>query len=907
MRGKFEVFAEGTSNPWGMDFDATGQCFLACCVIPHLFHMVPGGTYKRQAGSSFNPYAYGLLNEICDHQHHQESGWAHAGLLYLDGDHVPAEYRGSLIMGSIHGCSIKRDLLRRNGSTYTAPHAPDFLVSGDKNFRPINLRWGPDGSIYVIDWHDQNPCHQAPPDSWDKEHGRIYKIQRTGHKAAPAEDLGRRSNHDLIELLNHSNPYIYRTALRLLAERRGKLSERDLGHLRAGFTAASLRAFWALYAVGAFDEKLAAQALTLFNRDEGNDPAMRLWAVRFLGESGKVSESMLARLTELAKTEKAPEVRLQLASTAGRLTKQDVLPLLHNLMQHREDARDPCIPLMIWLAYEPRLVPQRNAALDWLKEHAAGNPLITDEIVPRTMRRLAVTGRPEDLAACVAFLDEVADPAVRRRALEGMAQALAGRQVDPPADWKRVRARLMKDPDSDVQRLTAKLAVNFRDVEAIRHALTAALDANRPTGERIEAVRNLALAHPPEALKPLQDLLVSAKSLELRREACRALAGYDSPDVPRIVLAGWKDYPPALRSEAVNLLAGRKEWAAELLAAVADRRVPRTDLTDHTILRIRAFKDRKLNDQVEKVWGRFRDTPAELSALIDKMRGELHQGRASFERGRKVFENQCAKCHRFEGTGHDVGPALDGAARDIEYLLANVLDPNRVVGQPYYTRIVALKNGRVESGLLHAEDEQTVTLKTENNVLKVIPRRDIEEMTVESKSMMPEGLANNMTVQDFRDLVRYLMAHPFLTEVAVTADAFAARDVDSIQPGSSGAPGVQWSWPAVGPTGRIPLPPSKGDAEAVAYVSAKVTAPAAMRTRLQLGAAHPIEVWLNGREVYRGKPGSAPVEPDQAGVDVELRAGVNHLVFRVTYRGDKEVLYARLLDPERKLRYPEEK
>ena len=64
-----------------MDFDPHGQCFLACCVIPHLFHMVPGGTYKRQAGASFNPYAYGLLKEICDHIHHKESGWAHAGLL----------------------------------------------------------------------------------------------------------------------------------------------------------------------------------------------------------------------------------------------------------------------------------------------------------------------------------------------------------------------------------------------------------------------------------------------------------------------------------------------------------------------------------------------------------------------------------------------------------------------------------------------------------------------------------------------------------------------------------------------------------------------------------------------------------------------------------------------------------
>ncbi|HXD87085.1 MAG TPA: PVC-type heme-binding CxxCH protein, partial [Urbifossiella sp.] len=79
VQKKFEIFAEGTSNPWGMDWRNTdGQFILCCCVIPHLFHIVPGGIYKRQAGASFNPYAYSYLNEICDHTFHKESGWAHA-------------------------------------------------------------------------------------------------------------------------------------------------------------------------------------------------------------------------------------------------------------------------------------------------------------------------------------------------------------------------------------------------------------------------------------------------------------------------------------------------------------------------------------------------------------------------------------------------------------------------------------------------------------------------------------------------------------------------------------------------------------------------------------------------------------------------------------------------------------
>src|SRR5438128_6136025 len=110
-----------------------------------------------------------------------------------------------------------------------------------------------------------------------------------------------------------------------------------------------------------------------------------------------------------------------------------------------------------------------------------------------------------------------------------------------------------------------------------------------------------------EAMQPLEELVVHGSDLEIRSEACRALAAYDTPEVPARILKNWKDYPPALRSEAINLLAGRKTWATALLAAVGDKKVPRSDLTDNTILRIRAFHDGQLNKQIETVWGKVRD------------------------------------------------------------------------------------------------------------------------------------------------------------------------------------------------------------------------------------------------------------------------------------------------------------
>jgi putative membrane-bound dehydrogenase-like protein len=567
---KFEVFAEGTSNPWGMDFDDRGNAFLCCCVIPHLFHISQGGTYKRQAGQSNNPYAYGLLNEICDHTFHKESGWAHAGLLYLQGEHIPKEYRGSVIFGSIHGCSIKRNTLKPNGSTFTASRADDFLVSGDKNFRPINLRWAHEGGIYVIDWHDQNPCHQALPDSWDKERGRIFKIQPKGAKPLPPVDLGNKSRKVLFDLVQSQNPWVYRTAIRVLSQNQWKPSPQDDLDLffdlmkriaNAQNEIEALRILWGVAASGVYYSPGTVGGVS------AQSPQYRAWEVRLAGDRGEVFSPAMAHFAELAEKDPSPQVRLQLAGTALRLTKQDTLPLFHTLMQHKEDARDPCLPLMIWLAYEPHVAAKPQAELDWLKENAAGNPLIADAIVPRAVRRLVATGKADDLAACVAFLGDATDSAVRRAALNGLGLGLQNRQLDPPAVWSRVRAELYKDKDSEVQRLARKLAVNFRDEEAIRRSLAAARDAARPESERLEALRDLALAHPAEALQTLIDLLRADKALAIRVEACRALGSYDNGDIPATLLAGWKDYPPALRSEAVNILASRREWARELLTA----------------------------------------------------------------------------------------------------------------------------------------------------------------------------------------------------------------------------------------------------------------------------------------------------------------------------------------------------
>ena len=851
-RKTFEVFAEGTSNPWGMDWRNTdGQFILCCCVIPHLFHMVPGGVYKRQAGASFNPHAYGYLNEICDHTFHRESGWAHAGLISLDAPHIPAKYRNSVIFGSIHGCMIKQNILRPNGSTFTASRGDDFLVSGDKNFRPINMKWGPLGDIYLIDWHDQNPCHQAAADSWDYERGRVFRIQLKGTQPKKAGDLGRKTRDELHKLVASENPHERRTALRLLWElHRGQFKD-DIQE-RAGF----------------------------------KDPAViEAFAIRLGLGPYEPGEVHLAETVKLAKTADSPAIRRELASlaiwTAG---KQDVAPLVRALMAHKEDAKDAVIPQLVWLAYEKVLTGQRPAAepgtdkeLSWLAEQAPGNEFVRDQIVPKVMRRLVATGKPDDLKRCVGFVAALKDAASREKALDGLVTALKDQTVTAPDGWTELQVAIAKENDPKLVALANRLAVSFRDPAAIKRAVAVAANTGLPTGQRTEAVRQLGTLKAKETVPLLLNVLRKDAEVSVRSEAARSLAAFDTPNLAAEILSTWKDYPKPVQGDVVNTLAVRKEWAKALLTAMAEKKVDRAAVTDNTIIRIQAFKDKELNALIEKAWGHTRPTPAELNALIDKTRESLAAGPGSFARGRVVFENNCGKCHKFDGKGADVGPALDGAARDIEYILVNVIDPNRVIGAPYFLRVARLADGTVQQGVLAEEDEKSITLKVENGALKKIPKADLDgPVQVVEKSLMPEGLGYNMTPQDFRDLVRYLMTNPFLTEVSIS--------------GTRNPTGV---------TGRVVLPDTKGSP---AVIEADVTAPDDVKTQLLVGSSADFEIRLDGKAIGTGKGTGKQVRPDQTAFDVVLPKGTHKLAIVVT-SGAGQAVYARLVDPDRKLQY----
>jgi putative membrane-bound dehydrogenase-like protein len=399
----FEVFAHGTSNPWGLDFNDYGHAFTTACVIEHLFHIVQGARFKRQAGTHFNPYTYDDIKTIADHVHwvgrqgphagnsrsgSAGGGHAHAGaMIYLGGDGWPREYRDAIFMNNIHGFRTNMDRLARQGSGYVATHGPDFLMANDSWSQMINFRYGPDGSVHVIDWYDKNQCHSTNPDIHQKTLGRIFKISHQSDRWVKV-DLAKLPSDRLVDMQLNRNDWYVRHARRILQERGPdpKVHARLKQMLKDNpDVTRKLRALWALHVTNGLAEPDFRELLSHENE------YVRAWAVQLATENNQPSDDVLRQFATMARQDQSPMVRLYLASALQRIALEKRMDILSGLLTHGEDAGDQNLPLMLWYAAEPLVESDMPRALN----------LATDSqfsrLFPFTVQRIGATGTPDAL------------------------------------------------------------------------------------------------------------------------------------------------------------------------------------------------------------------------------------------------------------------------------------------------------------------------------------------------------------------------------------------------------------------------------------------------------------------------------------------------------------------------------
>ncbi len=363
----------------------------------------------------------------------------------------------------------------------------------------------------------------------------------------------------------------------------------------------------------------------------------------------------------------------------------------------------------------------------------------------------------DPLAALVGVLHESEDPQLQLDLLKGMADAVKGRRaVGMPAGWAEVEAKLTGSANPQIRALSQGLGLTFgsqKALAALRGIVsdsTADLAARRSALQSLISVRDAAL---PAILRQLLG------SPDLRPEALKGLAAFEDPATATSILAAYPNLSNPEKRDALNTLASRAAYARPLLAAVERKQIPAQDLTAEVVRQLRNLRNPEVDQQIQKVWGAFRETAPDKKPEIEKYTKIYRAGGSTpgdASRGRLVFSKICQQCHVLFDSGGKVGPDLTGSNRgDLGYILENMVDPNAVIPNDYRTSTVETKDERVITGIIKRQDDKSLTIVTANEQI-ILPRNEAVAIQHSEISMMPEGLLAQLSDQEVRDLIYYL-------------------------------------------------------------------------------------------------------------------------------------------------------
>lgn len=759
---RFEVYAEGTSNPWGLDFNRQGDWFISACVIDHLWHMTQSGYYVRQGG----PYPPNTVPlESISTQMHQKA--AYAGLLMYDAEVFPAQYRGKLLMGNLHGSCINVDQLQRNGSTYKQSNDPDFLSANDAWFMPVAEKLGPDGCVYLMDWYDRYHCYQdANRDSpgLDRLKGRIYRITYNDAPLAKPFNLAKSSNDELLKQLSNPNVWWRRTAQRLLDERFDDAMIPELQKLALSTddsSPAPMHALWLLISQHKIDPAFHLTVLSSANS------AVRKWGVRAVGEMRHGDSAVMDRLSDIAKSDPSPEVRLEIPIAAGRLQDADPMPLFNAMLANAANASDPLIPNILYQNLKPH-APEHGRELLTLFNSNPEIAKVFGNTVVRWMREnIAAIGlSPKELVAQLAPV--LSQPDLDQQAaqtLQGVINALAQTSLQTKGRVALFGEDLQKQisevaaSDSSAKVPAIAVALWWDDANALDAARAIVADPNAGAGARSQLLKSLAERNDPANFKTFAAFITDdGAPLRLRKEAVDALGTSGDRGAVQELIASYPKLSPELKPAVINALARDKTAASAMLDAIEAKTIPVGDINPNQVRQINGFGDKSLADRVTKLVGAVKTErdPARVQ-VVEKMRESLRHHEGNELTGQAVFTRICAQCHTIYGKGGSVGPDLTGVGREnLDAILTNVLDPNLVIGASYFINIAKMTNGTVASGVLVEQSDSRVVLK-DGTKTYTLNRANVKELVQQKVSMMPEGLENTMSEQDFADLVAFLL------------------------------------------------------------------------------------------------------------------------------------------------------
>jgi putative heme-binding domain-containing protein len=439
-------------------------------------------------------------------------------------------------------------------------------------------------------------------------------------------------------------------------------------------------------------------------------------------------------------------------------------PIAAALMHHTQDANDHNLPLQVWYG----LIP----AVQVMPLEAA--QLTAESKWPRTVRLIArrlssgIDTHPQAVDRLLEIAKRVPGP-IQLAIFQGISQGLKGyRKLPAPPAWSALASSIASvesgSTDSEpgfVEKqelllIVRELNLLFGDGRTLDQTRTLVLDQQADPELRLTALQALVRSQPDDLLDICLPLL---KDSRLNVAAAQGLSGSADLQVAEQLVKNYQRFRAPERPGVISLFVARRAFAQVLLEAIADGSIHSQDLTPYDVRQIRSHGDVELDKRIKEVWGQIGDTPEDKKRQIESLRQLLTQNPgldSDPSRGRQIFQQRCGSCHRLFGSGQKIGPDLTGANRqNLDYWLENIVAPSLIVSKDYTMSVVELQDGRVLNGLIVNSTQQSLQLQTPTELL-TLSAAEVQQTAKTELSPMPDGLLDNLSEQQIRDLFEYL-------------------------------------------------------------------------------------------------------------------------------------------------------
>lgn len=771
---KLDVFVHGMVNSWGIAFDSFGQAFGVDNDSTSVKYFLPGARFPHTPGESLiAPSLVVGKPKYC-------------GAEFISGRHWPKADQGAFITCDFRAHRVVRYRLQEAGAGYQATELAPLLVSEDVNFRPIDVKMGPDGALYVCDWHNPIINHgevDFRDPRRDRTHGRIWRVRPAKAEWHKPPALETASVERLLDAQKSPEEWTRHFARRVIAARpKGSVVPILLEWLdRQHDEATLLSALWIWETIDVPYQPLLDRVLG------ANDGRVRAAGVRVLAHWRDRIADPISRLRRLVH-DPHPRVRLEAARALALFPS---FSAMNDALAALDDPVDPFLTYAVkltaretapaWMGDLAKLDPASlnekerkrwTFALLAVDGEAAAGPLarwyrankIPKDEVDNVAQYVARWGSAADLSL---LLDNAATEPSRSdrssRLLHALLDARRLRGVKPAGDLSTPLRSLLAHPANNVQSLATRAAGEW-DVESLRPSLEQTVtDPKRTVEAREEALAALAFYKDPKNLKGLANSLANDSSapFSLRVRAIALLAGLDqSPSATAIKsLLGSSlsaDRGQTLVESLVKVKHGSSALTSALEGTTLAEPLARAMLKG---LDASGLAAPALASAITKA-GALAETAREPSPLLLKRLAERVMEQGDPARGEQVFRReklQCVKCHLVKGTGGKVGPDLTsiGASAPVDYLIESLLAPHRKIKENYHSIIIVTDDGQIITGIPVRQTEREIVLRNADDKEVHVATRSIESRRP-GLSLMPSGLIDSLSEGELLDLARYL-------------------------------------------------------------------------------------------------------------------------------------------------------